>query len=87
MIDFKELLKAGVHFGHKTSFGHPKMKPYLWGAKNRIHLIDISKTAFLLEHAGKKLKEFTSEGRSILWIGTKKSSQQPAPMTAAADAF
>jgi len=75
MIDFKELLKAGVHFGHKTSFGNPKMRPYVWGAKNRIHLIDISKTAFLLEHAGKKLKELTSTGSSILWVGTKKPAQ------------
>ena len=72
MIDFKSLLKAGVHFGHKTSFGNPKMRPYIWGAKNRIHLIDISKTAFLLERAGNKIKECTASGKSILWVGTKK---------------
>jgi len=76
MIDFKELLKAGVHFGHKTSFGNPKMRPYIWGAKNRIHLIDVSKTAILLEYAGKKIKEFASEGKDILWIGTKKPAQK-----------
>lgn len=75
MIDFKELLKAGVHFGHKTSFGNPKMRPYIWGAKNRIHLIDISKTATLLEYAGKMLKNLTSTGGSILWVGTKKPAQ------------
>lgn len=75
MIDFKDLLKAGVHFGHKISFGHPKMKPYLWGVKNRIHLIDISKTAFLLEYAGKKLQELASKGGAILWVGTKKPAQ------------
>ncbi len=76
MVDFKDLLKAGVHFGHKISFGNPKMKPYLWGAKNRVHLIDISKTAFLLEHAGKKLEELASKGGSILWVGTKKPAQK-----------
>ncbi|MBU1008130.1 30S ribosomal protein S2 [Candidatus Dependentiae bacterium] len=76
MVDFKDLLKAGVHFGHKTSFGNPKMRSYVWGAKNRIHLIDVSKTAILLELAGKKLKEFASENKQILWIGTKKPAQK-----------
>ena len=75
MIDLKDMLKAGLHFGHKTSFWHPKMRPYIWGAKNKIHLIDISKTAFLLEHTAKKLKDLAASGKSILWIGTKKSAQ------------
>lgn len=75
MIDLKGLLKAGVHFGHKTSFGNPKMRPYIWGAKNRIHLIDVSKTAILLEHAGKKLQDLASNGNSILWVGTKKAAR------------
>ena len=75
MIDFKELLKAGVHFGHKTSFGNPKMRPYIWGAKNRIHLIDVAKTAALLEHAGQRLKRLVSNGKSILWVGTKKPAK------------
>jgi len=75
MIDLKELLKAGIHFGHKTSFGNPKMRPYIWGAKNRIHLIDVSKTAILLERAGKKLTEIASNGGSVLWVGTKRPAQ------------
>jgi small subunit ribosomal protein S2 len=75
MFDFKKLLQAGVHFGHKTSFGNPKMRPYIWGAKNRIHLIDVSKTAVLLDYAGKALKELVGKGGSILWIGTKKPAQ------------
>ena len=75
MIDFKELLKSGIHFGHKTSFGNPKMRPYIWGAKNRIHLINVAKTGALLEHAGKKIKELTQNGGSILWVGTKKPAQ------------
>ena len=48
-IDLKAMLKAGVHFGHRTSRWSPKMRPFIWGAKNKIHLIDVSKTAFLLE--------------------------------------
>ena len=75
MFDFKKLLKAGVHFGHKTSFGNPKMRPYIWGAKNRIHLIDVSKTAVLLDYAGKALTDLVSKGGSVLWVGTKKPAQ------------
>lgn len=76
MFDFKKLLQVGVHFGHKTSFGNPKMRPYIWGAKNKIHLIDVSKTAVLLEHAGKVLKDVVSNGKSVLWIGTKNSAHE-----------
>ncbi|MCK4265406.1 30S ribosomal protein S2 [Candidatus Babeliales bacterium] len=74
MIDFKELIKCGVHFGHKTSRWSPKMAPFIWGAKNKIHLIDISKTAYLLEHAGRFLKDVAGEGKQILWVGTKKAA-------------
>jgi len=82
MVDFKDLLKAGVHFGHKASFGNPKMFPYIWGSKNKIHLIDISKTAFLLDHTAKKLKDIASNGGQILWIGTKKPAQEIIRKTA-----
>ncbi|MFA5074755.1 MAG: 30S ribosomal protein S2 [Candidatus Babeliales bacterium] len=74
MIDLKELLKAGVHFGHKASRWDPKMRPFIWGVKNNVHLIDIAKTAFLLERAGKYLKNLASNGQTILWIGTKKAA-------------
>lgn len=75
MIDFKELAKAGVHFGHQTSRWNPRMAPYIWGSKNGIHLIDISKTAFALEHAAQFLQQMAAEGKQILWVGTKKSAQ------------
>lgn len=75
MIDLKDLLAAGVHFGHKTSRWSPKMKPFIWGSKNKIHLIDIAKTAFLMERAGKYLQSIAAEGKSILFIGTKKAAQ------------
>lgn len=77
MIDLKDLLKAGVHFGHKTSRWSPKMRPFIWGSKNKVHLIDIAKTAFLLERAGKYLKEISSQGKSVLFVGTKKAAQKP----------
>lgn len=74
-IDLKQMLAAGVHFGHKTSRWSPKMKPFIWGAKNHVHLIDVSKTAFLLERAGKFVKEVASTGGKFLFVGTKKAAQ------------
>ncbi len=75
MIDLKQMLTAGVHFGHKTSRWSPKMRPYIWGSKNRVHLIDVSKTAILLERAGNFLKSVSSAGSKILFVGTKKPAQ------------
>jgi small subunit ribosomal protein S2 len=82
MIDFKQLVKAGVHFGHRTSVWCPKMQPYIWGHKNNVHLIDVSKTAFQLEKAAQFLEGVASEGKSILWIGTKKAAQESIRSTA-----
>jgi len=82
MINLKDMLKAGIHFGHKTSKWSPAMNPYIWGSRNKIHLIDVSKTAFLLERAGNYLKNLASEGKSFLWIGTKKPAQGPIKKTA-----
>ena len=76
MINLKDLLKAGVHFGHKTSRWSPKMNPFIWGSKNKIHLINIAKTSFLLERSGKFLKDVASQGKCILFIGTKKAAQK-----------
>lgn len=75
MIDFRELVKKGVHFGHQTSRWCPKMAPYIWGHKNKTHLIDVSKTAHQLEQAAKFLENVAAEGKSILWVGTKRSAQ------------
>lgn len=74
-IDLKEMLKAGVHFGHKTSRWSPKMRPFIWGAKNKVHLIDVSKSAFLLERASTFLKDVVGMGGSVLFVGTKKPAQ------------
>ncbi len=75
MIDLKSMLDAGVHFGHKTSRWSPKMRPYIWGARNKVHLIDISKTAFLLERSGAFVRDLAADGGSFLWVGTKKPAQ------------
>ncbi len=75
MIDLKLLIQNGVHFGHQKSKWCPKMQPYIWGFKNNVHLIDVSKTAYQLEKAAKFLKDLASQGKPILWVGTKKSAQ------------
>lgn len=81
MRDFKELfgelVKAGVHFGHQKSRWCPKMEPYIWGYKNKVHLIDVSKTAAQLDKSEKFLESVAAEGKTILWVGTKKAASAP----------
>jgi small subunit ribosomal protein S2 len=75
MIDLKLLVKNGVQFGHQTWRWNPKMAPYIWGEKNGVHLIDVSKTAYQAERAAQFLEQIASQGRSIVWCGTKKAAQ------------
>jgi small subunit ribosomal protein S2 len=76
MMDFRKLVEAGVHFGHKKARWNPKMAPYIWGSRDNIHLIDVSKTARQLEQAAKFLESVAAEGKTILWVGTKKAAQK-----------
>ena len=75
MIEFRDLIQAGLHFGHQKSRWCPKMAPYIWGHRNGIHLIDVSKIAFNLEKSSKFLEEVAARGETILWVGTKKSAK------------
>ncbi|UCF86385.1 MAG: 30S ribosomal protein S2 [Desulfobacteraceae bacterium] len=68
----KELLEAGVHFGHQTRRWNPKMKPYIFGARNGIHIIDLQKTVRLLKTTYEYIVKTVSEGYSVLFVGTKK---------------
>lgn len=72
---FESLIKSGIHWGHQKSRRNPKMDPYIWGTKNSVSLIDISKTAHQLEKAAKFLESVAAEGKQILWVGTKKPAQ------------
>jgi small subunit ribosomal protein S2 len=72
----KELLEAGVHFGHQTRRWNPKMKPFIFGARNGIYIIDLHKTLDALEQAKKKIREVVGKGRSILFVGTKKQARE-----------
>ena len=76
MIDLKLLIKSGVHFGHQKSKRNPKMDPYIWGYKNNVNLIDVSKTAYQLERAARFLESVAAENKTILWVGTKKPAQE-----------
>lgn len=76
MIDLKDLIKTGIHFGHQTCRWQPLMKPYIWGQRGGVHLINVSHTAQQLESAAKFLASIALQGRQILWVGTKKAAQQ-----------
>ena len=72
VINMKELLEAGVHFGHQTRRWNPKMKPYIFGARNGIHIIDLQKTVRLFRTTYEFVVRTVSEGYPVLFVGTKK---------------
>ena len=74
-IKIRELLEAGVHFGHKTSRWNPRMRPYIFGARNGIHIIDLQKTARLFRHAYDVIRDTVMQGQHILFVGTKRQAQ------------
>jgi len=74
-IGVKELLDAGVHFGHQTKRWNPKMKPFIFDARNGIHIIDLSKSVSQLEAACNFLASIVSKGHKVLFVGTKKQAQ------------
>ena len=74
-IGIKELLEAGVHFGHQTKRWNPKMKPYIFESRNGIHIIDLSKTVTQLDAACTALAGIVAKGGNVLFVGTKKQAQ------------
>jgi small subunit ribosomal protein S2 len=72
----KQLLEAGVHFGHQTSRWNPKMKKYIYGARNNIHIVDLQITVEEIEKAYKFVVDVAKQGKSILFVGTKKQAQE-----------
>jgi len=75
VISMKSLLEAGVHFGHQTSRWNPKMKPYIFGARNGIHVIDLQKTSKLFDRAYRIVRDTVARGEKVLFVGTKKQAQ------------
>ncbi len=72
----RQLLEAGVHFGHQTRRWNPKMKPFIFGERNGIYIIDLEKTLALLEEAYEAVKDISGKGGNILFVGTKKQCQE-----------
>ena len=76
VISMKHFLEAGVHFGHQTKRWNPKMAPYIYGVKSGIHIIDLRQTLRKLQEAYQYVKQASSEGKSMLFVGTKQSIQR-----------
>ena len=72
----KGLLEAGAHFGHHTSYWHPKMKRYIFAQRNGIHIIDLDQTVVMLQTACMFVRDIAARGQSILFVGTKRQAQQ-----------
>ncbi|MFB6261603.1 MAG: 30S ribosomal protein S2 [Thiohalorhabdaceae bacterium] len=74
-ISMREMLEAGVHFGHRTSRWHPKMAPYIFGARKKIHIINLEKTVPLFEQARTFLRDLAHDGGKVLFVGTKSQAR------------
>lgn len=76
LVTMKELLEAGVHFGHKTNRWHPKMKPYIFTERNGVHIIDLQQTIRALESTYALVRDRVAQGGVILFVGTKRQAQE-----------
>jgi len=75
-VSMREMLEAGVHFGHQTRFWNPKMAPYIYGHRNKIHIINLEKTQPLFESAMKFVRQLASKRGTILMVGTKRQARE-----------
>ncbi len=75
-VTMKQMLEAGVHFGHQTKRWNPKMKPYIFGARNGIYIIDLQQTVALWRRAYDFVRDLTARGDKVLFVGTKKQAQE-----------
>lgn len=82
MVDLKLLIKNGVQWGHQTPRWNPKMRRFIWGIKGGVHLINVEETAKGIERAGKFLEDVASQGKQILWVGTKTSASDAVQVAA-----
>jgi len=79
----REMLEAGVHFGHQTRFWNPKMAPYIYGHRNKIHIINLEKTLPAFENALKFIRQLSSKRGTVLMVGTKRQAREVVAMEAA----
>ena len=76
-FSLRQLLEAGVHFGHQTARWNPRMAPYIYGAKNGIHIMDLTQTVPMLDQALQVVRDTTAKGGRVLFVGTKRQAQRP----------
>jgi len=81
-FSMRQLLEAGAHFGHQTHRWNPKMKPFIFGERSNIHIIDLSQTVPLLRQALEKIRDVTSSGGRVLFVGTKRQACEPVAASA-----
>lgn len=75
-VTMREMLEAGVHFGHQTRFWNPKMAPFIFGHRNKIHIINLEKTMGMYQEAMKHVKQVASNRGTILMVGTKRQARE-----------
>ncbi|KIE64054.1 30S ribosomal protein S2 [Candidatus Riesia pediculischaeffi] len=75
-FEISEMIECGIHFGHQKKYWNPKMKDYIFGIQNNIHIIDLEKTSFLLQEAAEKIGNIVSKNGKILFVGTKRSASR-----------
>ncbi|MDE2327970.1 MAG: 30S ribosomal protein S2, partial [Rhodospirillales bacterium] len=76
-VSLRQLLEAGVHFGHHTRRWNPKMSGYIFGVRNNVHIIDLEQTVPLLHRALQSVRDTVSAGGRVLFVGTKRQAQEP----------
>jgi small subunit ribosomal protein S2 len=74
-ISMRQMLEAGVHFGHQTRFWNPKMSPYIFGERNKIHIINLEKTLPMYIRAQDFIRKLATDGGHVLFVGTKRSAR------------
>ncbi|WP_343184182.1 30S ribosomal protein S2 [Buchnera aphidicola (Ceratovacuna keduensis)] len=82
IISMKDMINSGVHFGHQTRYWNPKMKPFIFGSQNKVHIINLEKTLILFNNAILELRKMCIKGNKILFVGTKKVASKIIKETA-----
>ena len=75
-VTMRQMLEAGVHFGHQTRYWNPKMAPYIFGSRNKIHIINLEKSLPMYQEALKFVRQLTSNKGQILFVGTKRQARE-----------
>ena len=80
-VTMRQMLEAGVHFGHQTRYWNPKMAPYIFGHRNKIHIINLEKTLVMYQEALKFVRQLAANRGTILFVGTKRSARETVRTT------